>query len=76
MKPTKEHQNIMESAGKKRMLKLATYMPRLYNKLCPHCKLLVVRLTKRGKSSMIMEEIKKRCSKCETLMNKAEVNFK
>jgi len=76
MKTTKEQDNIIKQAGPKRMFKLARYMPTLYNKLCPSCKLLVVRLAKRGKSNDIMKEISTRCLKCKVLMVEAEKNLK
>jgi|TARA_R100000501_G_C2628942_1_gene123383 hypothetical protein len=72
---TKREENIIKQAGKRKMLKLARYMPKLYNKLCAKCKLSVIRLAKRGESHNTMRTISK-CSECETLMIKAERDLK
>jgi len=76
MKTTKDQDNIILQAGKKKMFKLATYMPKLYNKLCPKCRLVVVRLAKRGKSNLIMQVITTNCPACAELMAQAEKDLK
>lgn len=76
MSLTDNQKNILESAGKVNLLKLAVEMPKLFNKLCASCRMTVIRMSKRGSSEAILETIKMQCHKCTPLIEKVEEKFR